>query len=98
MLAAKPSIGAPVATVKQGRPRRKLEKRVMSVIEPVPTPIIRSASRGSRITISPSVASSKPRCSSVWHTQSMPASRSRHSQRSPATRRVIGSHRRKGLR
>ena len=64
-LAAKPSIGAPVAIVKQGSPRRKLEYRVISVMEPVPTPIMRSASPGTLTTISPSVASSKPVCCST---------------------------------
>ena len=54
--------GAAVATVKKGRPTRKLKKRVMSLMAPVPTATRRSQSLGRWMRSSPTVASSK----SVW--------------------------------
>ena len=89
--AEKPSIGAPVATVKHGRPSLKLEKRSISVMDPVPTPIIRSQFSGRFRTISPRVASSKPVCFRIRTRLSIPASRRSFSQRSPAILKVISS-------
>ena len=57
-LEAKPSMGAAVATVRKGCPVRKLKKRVMSLMAPVPTAPQRSQSAGASISSSPSVASS----------------------------------------
>lgn len=60
-------------------------KRSISVMEPVPTPIIRSQSSGLLITISPRVASSKPRCLIISTVGAKPASSSSCWQRCPAT-------------